>query len=296
MKKQLCGIDLHIHTTNSDGTRTIEETIQDALQAGLAHIALTDHNQFAIKQPRMVQGMEIIPGAEFSTAYRTEGGKLLEVHVVGLFFSGVPKRIWPVFEEIPKQRKNYLEAIFNRLQSLGIDISYEELAEEFPDSHQLGRRHIAELLVKKQFAGNVTDAFDRLIGNRSPYWVDATEYMKYMKLEACVKLILDNGGFPILAHPYHYHCPESEMMDMINDFREMAGEMPAGMEVYYSKYDGSRRSVLLKIAQEKGFYPSAASDRHTMEDAFERGCEELLTAMKAACRTGKKNEMDFCKE
>lgn len=287
MEKHLCGIDLHIHTTNSDGTRTIEETIQDALHAGLSHIALTDHNQFAIKQPMTVQGMEVIPGAEFSTAYSTTGGRLLEVHVVGLFFQGVPKELWPVFEKIPGQRKNYLVAIFEKLQELGISVSYEELAESFPDSHQLGRRHIAELLVKKQIAKDVTDAFDRLIGNRSPYWVDATAYMKYMELESCVKLILNNGGFPILAHPYHYHCPDQEVMDLISAFCSMAGKMPAGMEVYYSKYDGERRETLRKIALDKGLYPSAASDRHTTADPFERGDESLLMAMKEACRTGK---------
>lgn len=287
MEKQLCGIDLHIHTTTSDGTRTIEETIQDALCAGLSHIALTDHNQFAIKQPITVQGMEVIPGAEFSTAYLTAGGRLLEVHVVGLFFQGVPKELWSVFEKIPGQRKNYLVAIFEKLQELGISVSYEELAESFPDSHQLGRRHIAELLVKKQIAKDVTDAFDRLIGNRSPYWVDATTYMKYMELETCVKLILNNGGFPILAHPYHYHCPDQEVMDLIDAFCGMAGKLPAGMEVYYSKYDGERREILQRIAVDKGLYPSVASDRHTMADPFERGDESLLQAMKEASRTGK---------
>lgn len=287
MKEQLCGIDLHIHTTNSDGTRTIEETIQDALHAGLSHIALTDHNQFAIKQPMTVQGMEIIPGAEFSASYYTKAGKLLEIHAVGLFFEGVPQSLWSVFDEIPLQRRRYLEAIFCQLHQLGIKLSYEELAEEFPDSHQLGRRHIAELLVKKQIAENVTDAFDRLIGNRSPYWIDSTDYMKYMKLEDCVQIILKHGGFPILAHPFHYHCPESEVMELIDDFRKTAGEMPAGMEVYYSKYGEELRKELLKLAQEKGFYPSAASDRHTLEEPFERGDEKLLTAMKEACRTGK---------
>ena len=85
MENRAGGIDLHIHTTSSDGTRTVYETIQDAVAFGLSHIAITDHNQFAVLQPAIYQGLEIIPGAEFSTAYTTENGKLLEVHVVGLF-------------------------------------------------------------------------------------------------------------------------------------------------------------------------------------------------------------------
>ena len=86
MKKIACGIDLHIHTTCSDGTRTVQETMLDAKEFGLAHIAVTDHNQFAITEPVNFQGMEVIPGAEFSAAYSTEAGRLLEVHVIGLFF------------------------------------------------------------------------------------------------------------------------------------------------------------------------------------------------------------------
>lgn len=284
MENQAYGIDLHIHTTCSDGTRTVEETIQDAKAFGLAHIAITDHNQFAITEPEIFQGLEVIPGAEFSTAYRTESGRLLEIHVVGLFFDGVPGQLWKIFKKIPQQRKHYLDAIITKLNHLGISISYEELVCTFPDSNQIGRRHIAEILVKKRYADDITDAFDRLIGNRSPYWVDSTKYMRYMPLETCMKRICENGGFPILAHPYHYHCTDEEVLKLVKDFKEMAGSYPAGMEVYYSKYDEIRREELLGIAKEFELYPSAASDRHAQKDRFERGEEELLEAMKYACR------------
>ncbi len=287
MEKKLYGIDLHIHTTSSDGTRSIEETIMDAMDAGLAHIAITDHNQFAIKEPIVYQGLEIIPGAEFSAAYFTESGRLLEVHVIGLFFEGVPNALWQIFKKVPLQRKNYLDAIITKLNHLGISISYEELCNTFPDSNQIGRRHVAEILVKKKYADSVTDAFDRLIGNRSPYWVDSTKYMKYMPLKTCVEKICENGGIPVLAHPYHYHCTDEEVRKLITDFKSLAKENPAGMEVYYSKYDDERRKALLKMAEEFMLYPSAASDRHAVKDPFLKGNEELLETMKYACRTRK---------
>lgn len=280
MGEQAYGIDLHIHTTNSDGTRTPEETMMDAKAFGLAHIALTDHNQFAILEPIDFQGMEVIPGAEFSASYRTENGKLLEIHVIGLFFEGVPMGLRSVFRKIPIQRKQYLDAVITRLNYLGISISYEELCNEFPDSNQIGRRHIAEILVKKKYAANITDAFDRLIGNKSPYWVDVMKYMKYIPLQECVRKICENGGFPILAHPYHYHCTEEEVLKLIKDFKEMAGADPAGMEVYYSKYHEKRREELAAIATQYKLYPSAASDRHAPKDPFERGNEVLLEEMK----------------
>ena len=168
MEKRAYGIDLHIHTTCSDGTRTVEETIADAHSAGLKSIALTDHNQFALIDSLEYEGMEIIPGAEFSTSYYTEAGKLVEVHVVGLFFDGVPESLWHIFKKIPMQRKQYLDAIITRLNHLGVSISYEELLYNFPDSNQLGRRHIAEILMKKGYSESIDDGFDRFIGNRSP--------------------------------------------------------------------------------------------------------------------------------
>ena len=290
MKNQAYGIDLHIHTTCSDGTRTVEETIQDAKTFGLGYIAITDHNQFAITEPLDCQGLEVIPGAEFSAAYVTEAGRLLELHIVGLFFDGVPKNLHSVFRKIPLQRKQYLDAVITRLNHLGIAVSYEELLNDFPDSNQIGRRHIAEILVKKKYADSIVDAFDRMIGNRSPYWVDSTKYIKYMPFEKCVRQICDNGGFPILAHPYHYHCTDAEVLKIIRDFKQATGDFPAGMEVYYAKYGEEQRKTLQKYALDFELYPSAASDRHAEKDRFERGSEELLEAMKCSCRARKNLE------
>lgn len=290
MEKKMGGVDLHIHTTCSDGTRTVEETMQDAFEFGLSHIAITDHNQFAMTEPMIFQGMEVIPGAEFSTSYQTLDGRLLEVHVIGLFFDGVPKQLWKLFKNIPLQRKQYLDAIITRLNHLGVSLSYRELLSKFPDSNQIGRRHIAELLIKKKYAESVSDAFDRLIGNRSPYWVDSTKYMKYMPLSTCVKTITENGGFPILAHPYHYHCTEEEVRKLISDFKDMTGGHPAGIEVYYAKYGEEKRKELLRITEDFSLFPSAASDRHDPKDGFERGDEVLLQAMKDAKRSEKSRE------
>lgn len=288
MEKILHGIDLHLHTTCSDGTRTLKETIQDAYEFGLSHIAITDHNQFAILEPETFQTMEVIPGAEFSTAYYTETGRLVEVHVVGLFFEGVPEGIRDIFGQIPLQRKKYVNTILEKLQELGCFVSYEELEHEFPDSNQIGRRHIAEILVKKGYAKSITDAFDRLIGNRSQYWVDSTQYMKYMPLESCVKDICEYGGFAILAHPYHYHMTDAEILKLIKDFKKASRDVAVGMEVFYSKYNQEKREILLNIAEEQGLLPSAASDRHAQTECFVRGDDNILFAMKDAFALRKK--------
>ena len=114
--------------------------------------------------------------------------------------------------------------------------------------------------------------------------------MKYMPLGKCVRQICENGGFPILAHPYHYHCSEDEVLKIVEDFKCAAGDFPAGSEVYYSKYGEKQRMELLKIAGQFQLYPSAASDRHAEKDRFEQGDELLLEAMKHACRSRKNIE------
>jgi predicted metal-dependent phosphoesterase TrpH len=108
--------------------------------------------------------------------------------------------------------------------------------------------------------------------------------MKYMPLETCVKEICENGGVPVLAHPYHYHCTEEEVRKLIADFKKLTKGNPAGIEVYYSKYDKERRDILLKFAEEFMLYPSAASDRHDVKDPFVKGNDKLLEAMKNAKR------------
>lgn len=288
MGKELQGIDLHVHTTCSDGTRTLREVIEDAYEFGLSHIAVTDHNQFALLEPEKYKEMEVIPGAEFSASYYTEAGRLVEIHVIGLFFEGVEEAICNVFHDIPLQRKEYVSTILKKLHELGIYVSYEELVNDFPDSNQIGRRHIAELLVKKGYAKNITDAFDRLIGNRSPYWVDSTKYIKYIPLESCVKLICEHGGFAVLAHPYHYHMTDAEILKLIRDFKKASKDVSTGMEVYYSKYNQEKREILLDIAEKEGLFPSVAGDRHAQTERFERGAEAILFAMKDAFALRKK--------
>lgn len=110
--------------------------------------------------------------------------------------------------------------------------------------------------------------------------------MKYMPLKKCVEVICQNGGFPILAHPYHYHCTEEEVLKLVKDFKALTGDFPAGIEVYYSKYNEERRKELLELANTVGLYPSAASDRHSEKENFVRGEEILLQNMKEAVQKG----------
>ena len=284
-------IDLHLHTTCSDGEQSVEEVIDAALQTGLHAIALTDHNCFAIHEPRTVRGMEVIPGCEFSVYYHTKKGVKKEIHIIGLFFDGVNQEMQHFFDGL--DRLAYVRAIIEKLNSLGLDITLSEVLDAFPDSKQFGRTLISQVLIQKGFAKNKTDAFDHWIGNYSPHYLDPTEYMNYADMDACVKAIISTGGLPVLAHPYHYHMEDGEVEDLIRSFRSIS-DAPMGMEVYYWKYVKSSPQLvktLEKLAVKYSLLPSAASDRHKVDFPFMKGkytlLEDMRKSLSANCLSSK---------
>lgn len=274
------GIDLHIHTTKSHGMRTVEETIKDAEDENLRAIAITDHNTFAIKEPRKVNNLEVIPGAEFSTLYKNKSGKVIEIHIVGIFFNGINDKISGIFDNLHSQREKYIRAIMSKLQELGVNITYEDLITHYKDSDQIGRPQIAHLILEKGYVSSIDEAFDKYIGNYSPYFIDPLDFIHYMDMDKCVKLISENEGIPILAHPYHYNFTYEEIEDLIKDFKKASENKVAAMEVYYIKYDENKRNILKNLAQKYNLLLSAGSDRHKKTDSFTQEPYKLIEEMK----------------
>lgn len=276
------GIDLHIHTTKSHGMRTVEETIKDAEDENLIAIAITDHNTFAIKEPRKVNNLEVIPGAEFSTLYKNKSGKVIEIHIVGIFFNGISDKISGIFNNLHSQREKYIRAIMSKLQELGVNISYEDLVKQYKDSDQIGRPQIAHLILEKNYVSSIDEAFDKYIGNYSPYFINPLDFIHYMDMDKCVKLISENGGVPILAHPYHYNFTYEEIETLIKDFKNAAKNKVAAMEVYYIKYDEKKQNILKTLANKYNLLSSAGSDRHKKTDKFTHKPYKLIEEMKKA--------------
>jgi len=281
MKNMERYIDLHVHTNCSDGECSLEETIIDAKDAGLSAIAVTDHNGFSAERPVNAGGLEIIPGVEFSTTYSYGSNQKAEVHVIGLFFDGIPSKLNSVFEGINKLA--YIEAILDKLNELGIQITMKELKEHYPDSGQFGRTQIADLLVKKGYAENRADAMDRFIGNKSPHFIHSLDCIHYIDMEDCVQEICRYGGFPILAHPYHYKFTDEQIEELVVRFRN-ASDRPLGIEIYYRDYCDNRIAFLNNLAKKYRLLPSAGSDRHKATHPFARGRYELLEKMKESCK------------
>lgn len=269
-------IDLHLHSTNSDGERTVNEIAKAASENDMKVIAITDHNCFAIDEKKIKYGVEIVPGCEFSAFYDGTGTKR-EIHIVGLFYQGVPEGIKEIVSTI--DRNAYIKALVKKIQELGLHITYQELREKKHTCEQLGRVQLAELIAERGYAKDKEDALDRWIGNKSPYYLNPVNYVDYISMEECVKNILSFGGLPILAHPFHYGFSEKEVEQMIRNFRNISKEI-MGMEVYYQKYNKEEMAHLQMLADKYDLLPSASSDAHKRTHPFMCGDASLWEEIK----------------
>ena len=275
-------IDLHLHTTNSDGDYTPDEVFRLAASEGLRVIALTDHNKFSLAEPRTIEvyqcessehwNLTMIPGCEFSVSYPVPAwnGETTEVHVIGLFPDGVAQDDFAdIFADLDEGKKQYVLAILKQLSERGIDITLDEVEAAGKRTGHSGRHKIADVLIQKGYAKDMDDAFDRHIGNFSPFYIPATRYIHYVPMDEVVMQIRASGGLPILAHPYGYALDEAEMERLISDFKAAAGSV-AGMEVYYELYvrNQERMAFLKRMAEKYELLASVASDRHRAGQPF----------------------------
>lgn len=287
MTKKL--IDLHIHTSNSDGEQSPEKVIREAKTVGLSLISITDHNTFTFTKSQECGELIVIPGAEFSTEYMVPNWEdTTEIHIVGIFPNGVnPLDFDDLLACIEEGKEDYIRAILDDLESRGIHITMQEVMAVPRKGKYLGRHEIARVLVNKGIASDVDAAFDQQIGNFSPYYIPSTRYIHYASMEDMVKRIIGCGGIPILAHPYGYSMNEMEIEQLISDFKDCAlyGNKKfttVGMEIYYERYlsDGSRLDFLQKMQKKYNLLASAGSDRHRENQPFcSAGDYELFDRM-----------------
>lgn len=262
-------IDLHVHSTNSDGEQLPEEVIHCAKEAGLSAIAITDHNVFTYTEPFVSEGVQVIPGIEFSAEYYIPAWEeTTEIHVLGIFPNGVNAS------------------------------DFEEIFSEIRKGKHIGRHDIARVLIQKGIEKDIEAAFDHLIGNFSPYYIQSTRYIQYASLKEIIHQVIESGGIPILAHPYGYSMNEDEMELLIEEFswlvrQECSGRfwstgiIPAGMEVYYEKYltDPERMRFLKYMQKRYGLLASAGGDRHREGQTFcTGGSIDLLEKLVAVLR------------
>lgn len=246
-------IDLHVHSTRSDGTMTPKELVDYAVQKGLAAMALTDHDTVdgidEIMEYAKDKPVEIIPGIEYSTEYNGR-----DVHIVGLFIDHKA----PVFSEylarFLQSRIDRNHKLCANLRSAGIDITYEALLAAFPDA-VITRAHYAKFLLDKGYVKSRNEAFERYLGDHTPYFV----HREKITPEEVIDVTRKAGGIPVLAHPTLYGLG-SEQLDLLVKRLKAAGLM--GIETHYSTYTPAEEKKIKALADKYGLLPSGGSDFH----------------------------------
>lgn len=246
-------IDLHTHTTASDGTYTPTELINYAVEKGITAIAVTDHDTIDGLAEAMAaaenKNIEVIPGIEFSTEYQ---GK--DIHIVGLAIDYENPFFVQKLTQFIDSRESRNEKMCQRLRESGMDITMEELHAEFPDA-VITRAHFALLMRQKGYISSQETAFQKYIGDNCPCYVPRE---KVNPIQA-IRLIREAGGIPVLAHPILYKLPTDKLGELIA-FLSAHGLM--GIEAIYSTYNRADEALIRRLAKQYQLAISGGSDFH----------------------------------
>lgn len=261
-------VDLHVHSTKSDGTYTPSELVAYAMEKGLTAFALTDHDTVdglqeareyadSLRKKEAASGSasshpavpEVIPGIELSTEYQGR-----DIHIVGLYINAENPTFQKYLQDFIHSRTLRNQKMCALLQEAGIRITYEQLLEEFPGS-VITRAHYAKFLLKHGYIKSIKEAFERYVGDRCPYFVPREKVTPAQAVE----LILSADGIPILAHPVLYRMSDAGLDALVAELKE-AGLM--GIEAIYSTYHTGEERQMLALARKYQLLVSGGSDFH----------------------------------
>ncbi len=246
-------IDLHTHSTESDGTMTPQELMEHAKEAGLSAIALTDHDTIrGLAKARPIAeslGLELIPGVELSTDYQ---GK--EVHVLGYYIDEENKAFLGRLGDFVNGRDRRNEKMVARLREEGFDITMQGLYDEYPDS-VVTRAHFARYLVEHGFVKDRETVFAKYLGDGCRCYVPRE---KITPFEA-IKLIQLGGGLAFFAHPVLCHMNQQRLRTFIGELKSAGLD---GIEAVYSMNTPQDEANMRKLAREYDLLISGGSDFH----------------------------------
>lgn len=246
-------VDLHVHSNASDGTLTPSEVVQLAKKINLCAMALTDHDTVEGVAEAMAAGkennIEVIPGVELSCAYISK-----EIHIVGLFVDCENTGFLDELTRLKETRNARNEEMAEKCREMGMQITMEELFNEYPDA-VITRAHFAALLAKKGYVSSVKDAFDRYLNDHGPCFVPRYK----MPCEETIALIHSAGGIAILAHPILYKLGNTELEKLVRYLTKCGLD---GIEALYSTYTSGDETLIRKLARENGLLISGGSDFH----------------------------------
>ncbi|MDD6181546.1 MAG: PHP domain-containing protein [Desulfovibrionaceae bacterium] len=246
-------VDLHTHSTASDGTETPEALVRAAAACGLKAVALTDHDTAAgldeAEAAGHACGIRVVRGCEL--AARTPYG---EAHILGLWLPRDLGRLGSALEALREKRALRNMRMVEKLCGLGLDISCEEVLREAGEG-SVGRPHMAAVLVRKGYAHSVREAFARYLGYGGAAFVER----EVLEPAQAVQLLCEAGATAVLAHPCLLPCPRDWLEGFV---RELAGAGLTGLEAYHSEHDAAQTRQCVELAGKYGLELSGGSDFH----------------------------------
>ena len=247
-------IDLHTHSTYSDGTDKPSELINKALAAGITIIGLTDHDSISGWQEAtnsLRPGISLVPGAEIS-CQTTDG---ISVHILGLLFDANNTELMNTLEKTRENRHGRMEKIIARINEAGIDITMDDVLEQLSDGATLGRPHLADALVKKGVVASRDEAFTQMLHNNSKYYV--SHYSPTP--ESAIALIKAAGGVSVIAHPMASHRGRTISLETFGSLIEAGLD---GIEIDHRDHSPDEKMQLITLAKESNLVMTGASDYH----------------------------------
>ncbi|HYV06685.1 MAG TPA: PHP domain-containing protein [Blastocatellia bacterium] len=246
-------IDLHAHTIHSDGSATPSELIELAKLNGASAVAITDHDTISgLDEGRAKAaevGLEFINGLELSAEYSPG-----TMHILGYYVDHHHQGLTEALEELRAARAARNPEIASRLQALGFDVSYAEVA-AFAGNTVVGRPHFARVMVNSGHAASIQDAFDRFLAKGGLAYVEK----KRLSPADSIALIHKAGGVAVLAHPYQLKLAPEALETMLSELVEMGLD---GIEAIYSRHSPADRDRYAGMARRHGLLVTGGSDYH----------------------------------
>lgn len=240
-------VDFHLHTTASDGFYSPQEIIEKAARAGFQAISITDHDTLEGYKAALPfakkMNIELIPGVELSSEYQ---GK--EVHILAYFIDPENAEFQAALDFFTKERYYRAERIIKKLNGMGFDLSINEIADLYP-ALPIGRPHIADLMIRKEYVKTFGEAFYQYLGNNSP----AYEKKVYISPESAFRLIAAASGLSFIAHPGN--MPEEVLKGLIDAGCD-------GVEVMHPSLNNSQIKFLHELTNNYFLLRSGGSDFH----------------------------------
>ena len=239
-------IDLHIHSTASDGEYAPAEIVEMAYSIGLEVIAITDHDTVGgideAMEAAQRSGLEVIPGVEINAESKDQS-----IHILGYFINHRNESLLAELTKLCHSREWRARRVLEELAALGMDLKWDRLL-EIAGNSLIGRPHIAEAMVEQGYVSTIKEAFDDHLGRGRPGYVQRPR----LAPEEAIELILSAGGVPVLAHP----------LGVLHLLSGLLSAGLAGLETYYSGYSVEDSRAIASVARRHGLITTGGSDYH----------------------------------